>query len=120
MATRKYPQDYIVDASGFYKHYPVGDDDEPAYWTGGIWHLNGLMVVSSEPTTFDTYDLAVDWAKEARRERTCIYCGVFEPNLRPVPDISDDSAWTERAEEHESGCEWIVTRAHRLEGAVDA
>jgi hypothetical protein len=31
-----------------------------------------------------------------------------------VPAIDDDKGWAELAREHQAGCEWIETRAHRI------
>lgn len=32
-----------------------------------------------------------------------------------VPASSDDDAWEELAKEHAPDCEWIATRAHRID-----
>ena len=33
----------------------------------------------------------------------------------PLPDIEDDAAWAAIAAEHGHDCEWVLTRAHRIE-----
>lgn len=45
----------------------------------------------------------------------CIYCQheVSDPNT--VPAVSDTDAWDRLAEEHAADCEWVTTRAHRLD-----
>jgi hypothetical protein len=45
----------------------------------------------------------------------CAYCGALVLNGIEVPASDDDAAWAKLATEHAAGCEWIVTRAHRLE-----
>lgn len=45
----------------------------------------------------------------------CIYCGV-ELNVdeqQVIPAIDDSAAWEELAKLHNTGCEWIETKAHR-------
>ena len=48
----------------------------------------------------------------------CAYCGADLPaeaeDVKP-PAVDDDEAWAELAKEHGTGCEWVETRAHRLE-----
>jgi len=44
----------------------------------------------------------------------CIYCGASVPSCS-VPSVDDEDAWTELAAEHADDCEWIRTRAHRLD-----
>jgi hypothetical protein len=47
-------------------------------------------------------------------ETECIYCGraVIEHD---VPAVDDDEAWEDLRLAHAPGCEWIVTRAHRID-----
>lgn len=47
----------------------------------------------------------------------CLYCNaeLTADQDAPVPAISDDEGWGLLAEEHHAGCEWIATRAHRVE-----
>ena len=45
----------------------------------------------------------------------CIYCGADVTGFEEVPAVDDDAAWASLAEKHETACEWIETRAHRLE-----
>jgi hypothetical protein len=50
-------------------------------------------------------------------ECECLYCGVIVPNRGdgPPPAVDDTAAWRDLCEEHAEDCEWILTRAHRLE-----
>ena len=43
----------------------------------------------------------------------CIYCGRMVADNTIVPARADGEAWDELASEHDAGCEWIATRAHR-------
>jgi hypothetical protein len=52
----------------------------------------------------------------ANETETCIYCDAEVPS-RPVPDADNDTAWGIEALDHNPGCEWVVTRAHRIEEA---
>ena len=46
----------------------------------------------------------------------CAYCDAEEiANSDTVPVVGDDATWQELATEHEASCEWIATRAHRIE-----
>lgn len=50
----------------------------------------------------------------------CDYCSAWltsDPNS-PVAAIGDDEAWERLARVHHRGCEWVATRAHRLDGTV--
>ena len=60
-----------------------------------------------------------EWAAQ-QRAATCLYCGRVGPLLddRGVPGVGDDDAWAELAGEHEPTCEWVATRAHRLEATA--
>ena len=46
---------------------------------------------------------------------TCTYCGAEDVTDGPVPASDDTAAWERLAVEHEPGCEWIATRAHRYD-----
>ena len=50
----------------------------------------------------------------------CIYCNAdvdaVDEDERP-PEVDDDGAWAALAVQHAAGCEWIETRAHRLDKA---
>ena len=45
----------------------------------------------------------------------CVYCHANGLLDEPVPAEDDDAAWERMATEHQPGCEWIATRAHRRE-----
>jgi hypothetical protein len=52
----------------------------------------------------------------------CAYCGYeIEGEVdyqgvsqEPVPPVRDDEAWQAIAEKHAEDCEWVLTRAHRI------
>jgi hypothetical protein len=48
----------------------------------------------------------------------CLYCeGYFEVrgvDPEEVPAVTDDAAWDRLAKAHTDGCEWVRTRAHRI------
>ena len=44
----------------------------------------------------------------------CAYC-YCEVSSLDVPSVDDDDAWELLAEEHEAHCEWVLTRAHRID-----
>ena len=47
----------------------------------------------------------------------CAYCGSeewFRTDAK-VPAVDDDEAWGKLAEKHERYCEWVQTRAHRID-----
>jgi hypothetical protein len=48
---------------------------------------------------------------------TCICCDmeIPEADRLTVPSPGDDLEWGRLAEQHAPGCEWIATRAHRLD-----
>jgi len=43
----------------------------------------------------------------------CIYCLAVTEET-DVPGVDDDAAWAELAIQHADGCEWVITRAHRI------
>jgi len=44
----------------------------------------------------------------------CEYCGVeFEGKI--VPELDDEEGWSIVALEHDQACEWVLTRAHRMD-----
>lgn len=45
----------------------------------------------------------------------CAYCGASELPDAPAPAMDDDAAWARLAREHLDRCEWVETRAHRME-----
>jgi hypothetical protein len=48
----------------------------------------------------------------------CIYCDTVLPEgmgNEPVPTATDNQVWARLAEYHQPDCEWIITKAHRLE-----
>lgn len=47
----------------------------------------------------------------------CVYCGAEIPESRAaeVPPVDDDAEWELLAADHAADCEWIITRAHRVD-----
>ena len=48
----------------------------------------------------------------------CAYCRASDVQLTSVPVLDADEEWAELATEHSDDCEWILTRAHRLDLAT--
>jgi hypothetical protein len=46
---------------------------------------------------------------------TCLYCGCNEGDEIRVPAVDDDEGWDMQAQIHATYCEWVATRAHRIE-----
>lgn len=44
----------------------------------------------------------------------CAYCGHDTQSADPA-DVNDDAGWRAIAMEHAADCEWVTTRAHRLD-----
>lgn len=49
----------------------------------------------------------------------CAYCAYEDSadNMQEVPTVDDDAAWEALADKHADDCEWVNTRAHRIEAA---
>ena len=45
----------------------------------------------------------------------CAYCDAEVANSDTLPGVGDDDSWRELSRDHERYCEWIATRAHRIE-----
>jgi len=45
----------------------------------------------------------------------CAYCDAEFVIAIFVPAVGDDDSWRELSRDHERYCEWIATRAHRIE-----
>lgn len=53
--------------------------------------------------------------REAWDERTeCAYCGHMVRE-HEAPPVTDNETWDDIAPDHDEQCEWVVTRAHRIE-----
>lgn len=48
----------------------------------------------------------------------CAYCNRTVSDGDLVPAVDDDEEWTRLATDHAPDCEWIVTRAHRVDPAA--
>jgi hypothetical protein len=58
----------------------------------------------------------VRWVGDAHvAEASCIYCDAAVRARADVPALDDDATWRELASEHFADCEWVQTRAHRVE-----
>lgn len=94
--------DDLTDAAGALEHKPSGE----VYVC-----LEGQGIDGS-----DVWALArIHDAAAGLVEAECIYCGATHAALAEVPALGDDATWTRLAKEHGDGCEWIATRAHRVE-----
>ena len=66
---------------------------------------------------FDSFEWTGDDAA-GTAEVECAYCGALPSHAPGVPALDDDASWEALAEEHGEECEWIATRAHRLDTRV--
>lgn len=70
---------------------------------------------------FGTDDEAIDWLygdgdyMPRLQAGICAYCNTLVTHDRDVPASDDNEAWAHIAEQHDVDCEWVVTRAHRLD-----
>lgn len=55
----------------------------------------------------------------SEKER-CTYCEREVDHGDEVPDGADDERWDEIAEQHEEWCDWILSRAHRIDLYAEA
>ena len=44
----------------------------------------------------------------------CVYCDQLIDDRTLTPEVDDDAGWRELAPDHATDCEWILTRAHRV------
>ena len=44
----------------------------------------------------------------------CVYCGADVHDV-PAPHVGDADAWAAIAREHADWCDWVETRAHRID-----
>jgi len=117
-----------IDAVGFTGDGdPASDEDRAVWWLGGVWSPSGLLLyegearASKELALEDARDYAArlsaseEWAI-AECGHECIYCGRRVPGTDddPVPAVGDEDAWQALAAQHANGCEWVYTRAHRI------
>ena len=58
---------------------------------------------------------AAEQAWVAERAYGCIYCDSEVMDNTIVPSEDDDTGWAVLASEHRADCEWILTRAHRVD-----
>ena len=43
-----------------------------------------------------------------------VYCNHEIQDVTIIPNVDDDETWEQLSTEHASSCEWIATRAHRI------
>jgi hypothetical protein len=69
----------------------------------------------SRPDGEYTWDLSDE---EVAKPSQCAYCHIDLPaeDRLTVPSPSDDAEWERLAPQHGPGCEWVATRAHRIDG----
>jgi hypothetical protein len=89
----------------------------------------GMLIVETEKIRFYFRTSIARWLELAAQmppsqpENThCCYCGqdlgrVIDPDCEDVPAPDDDAAWEAEAKLHLPTCEWVTTRAHRLNQA---
>jgi hypothetical protein len=90
----------------------------PGGWKDGL----GLYQLDTHGDHYvgDHWDAVSDAILDALRDYgvlvDCSYCGeeVVEDGMS-TPHADDGDAWADLATVHLDGCEWITTRAHRIE-----
>lgn len=98
--------------------------DYPERGNVGDWDVSGAETMEGEVRSkFNVYDR--DEVRDSylgalfddAHERVCAYCNeiIGDEGKLPPPPIDDDHAWTCLARSHAPGCEWVRTRAHRLD-----
>jgi hypothetical protein len=104
-----------TDAYGDY--YYLGDDLGNA--CVGAWSKeeDARAAFEAEGAEADVAAMSCDLQMDERGRRLveCAYCNQWVPAGDPAPGADDDGAWGEIAPEHRDDCEWVATRAHRLE-----
>lgn len=81
----------------------------------------GLQILGYSCPKPEGLSYAADRAAEKAREESgtataeCAYCDRTHTPSAAVPALGDDAAWKALAEDHDERCEWIATRAHRLD-----
>ncbi len=58
-----------------------------------------------------------DFDVQKYEDDECLYCGARNVDIAwaDTPAVDDDDTWAELAAQHYTHCEWIETRAHRIE-----
>lgn len=88
----------------------AGTDESPCPSEGTTVRevIEGITVALCESHAIE-YD-----ADPGDAPHECAYCGMDQWYLVETPALDDDETWETLARGHAPGCEWIVTRAHRL------
>ena len=60
-------------------------------------------------------DLRSDFISNIENLTTCTYCGSPLEHGDGCPELDDDESWAREAEFHSDDCEWVLTRAHRID-----
>lgn len=63
-------------------------------------------------------EVAQDVEVLGAQEVECAYCGAMHTPPETVPALDDDAAWSALADDHDSNCEWVLTRAHRFDACL--
>lgn len=79
--------------------------------------LGSLDVAAQWDAIRAAYEAAAEEYRESEVDDQveCAYCGRSHVPPSAVPALDDDDAWADMAREHADYCEWIATRAHRVE-----
>lgn len=79
--------------------------------------LGGLDVDAQWDAIRAAYEAAAEEYRESEVDDQveCAYCGRLHTPPSAVPALDDDHAWADMAGDHDEECEWIRTRAHRVE-----
>lgn len=91
-------------------------DEAPLAWD--------VLFEGAEPTDIDELNRQSEVLTDKLRETyamaeeddpivDCAYCG-HEVIKSDVPETGDDKGWAEVAPMHADDCEWVATRAHRV------
>lgn len=81
-------------------------------------NADGAIALDPRDIDADGEHLAGDLDGYSVEEDTsveCAYCGRTHTPPTAVPALDDDDAWADMAPDHADYCEWIRTRAHRVE-----
>lgn len=78
------------------------------------------MATTYDRTYVDADGYEHHYRQHEHAEGETVPCAYCRADVRgcgdcAAPPAEDDEAWTELAAEHAPGCEWVATRAHRLE-----
>lgn len=81
-------------------------------WTDRDTAIASWETLEASEDEYPEADVMLD--DRGRRVAACAYCHC-DVSIDDVPDVDDESAWAEAAGQHADDCEWLLTRAHRVE-----